>query len=233
MKTCVVVPTYNERENVIALLEGLKREGVDGLEVVVVDDSSPDGTGEAVRSVSARDPSVHLLSRASKKGIGSAYVDGFSWALRNLDPDVIVEMDADLQHPPAMVGRLVHAVAQGADLAIASRYVEGGGTASWGRWRRTVSSTANGMARLMLGLSVKDCTSGFRAYSKGAAAEVASAGMPAKGFEFQVATLHLLKRARVVEVPYTFGARMAGRSKLGLVDMMRFFFSLVVMSLSR
>jgi dolichol-phosphate mannosyltransferase len=231
MRTCVVVPTYNERENVGSVAEAVKAVGVADLELLFVDDSSPDGTGDVIREISAREPWVHLMVRDSKMGIGSAYKDGFRYALKTLDPDVLVEMDADLQHPPGSLRGLLAAVAGGADVAVASRYANGGGIEGWGRGRRTVSKGANALARFMLGLSVRDCTSGFRAYNKGAATRIVEADLPADGFEFQIATLHLLRAgARTVEVPYVFSQRKAGRSKLRLKDMIKFFFSVIKLS---
>jgi dolichol-phosphate mannosyltransferase len=232
MKTCVVIPTYNEKENVGPLVEALGSARAADVEVLFVDDSSPDGTADRVREVAVREPWVHLMVREAKKGIGSAYGDGFRQAIETLDPDILVEMDADLQHPPEALRGLLEAVEQGADVAVASRYVHGGGIEGWGRRRRLVSAGANALARVLLGLSVRDCTSGFRAYRKAVAAKIVEANLPAKGFEFQVATLRLLKgRAKIVEVPYFFRPRKAGESKLGAGDMARFLLSVLRMSL--
>jgi len=224
MKTCVVVPTYNEKENVGGLVQKVKSLGVANLDLLFVDDSSPDRTQDAIREISGHEPWVKLLVRESKKGIGSAYCDGFRHASETIGPDVLVEMDADLQHPPSALPNLLRAIEAGADVAIASRYMQGGGVLGWGRGRQLVSKVANAYARFMLRLPVMDCTSGFRAYTKAAAARIVEASLPAKGFEFQVATLHLLKdSAKMVEVPYMFSPRRAGKSKLGPGDMARFF----------
>jgi dolichol-phosphate mannosyltransferase len=225
---CVVVPTYNESENVLKLVKEVRAAGIQGLTLLIVDDSSPDGTGDAVRGLSTREPWVRLLSRKGKMGIGSAYQDGFREALSTTQASVVVEMDADLQHPPSAVPSLVRAVEEGADVAVGSRYVRGGSVTGWSLWRRGVSKGANLYARTMLGLPVKDSTSGFRAYTRAAAEAVSEAALPAKGFEFQVASLHLLKTSmKIVEVPYSFSARAAGTSKLGMADMARFFFSVL------
>jgi dolichol-phosphate mannosyltransferase len=232
MKACVVVPTFNEKENVPRLVQEVKALGVPGLELLFVDDSSPDGTRAVIEEVSAGEPWVRLMTRERKMGIGSAYRDGFRRALETMDPDALVEMDADLQHPPSTLLGLLRAVEGGADVAIASRYVEGGAVEGWSRWRRMVSGGANAYARFMLRLPVRDCTSGFRAYDRAAAKRIVEAEMPAKGFEFQVATLHLLrKEAKMVEVPYTFSPRRAGKSKLGIRDMLAFFVSVLRMSM--
>jgi dolichol-phosphate mannosyltransferase len=227
----VVVPTYNEKENIKPLVESLERAGVPGLYLLFVDDSSPDGTAGEVERLSQMGPWVHLLLRPRKMGIGSAYQDGFKAAINSTGPDVLVEMDADLQHPASALPDLVKAINDGADVAIASRYIGGGGTSGWGRLRRIVSRVANAYARAMLGLKVRDATSGYRAFSKGAAQAVAQAELPAKGFEFQVATLHLLKdKWRIVEVPFTFTERTAGKSKLGLADVAKFFVAVLRMA---
>jgi dolichol-phosphate mannosyltransferase len=224
-RVCAVVPTYNERESVARLVQEVRRSGPPAMFILFVDDSSPDGTGDLVRELASKDPGIRLLSRASKMGIGSAYQDGFRDALASLSPDVVVEMDADLQHPPAAIARLVRGVEEGADVAVGSRYVKGGGVAGWGLRRRAVSRAANAYAKAVLRIGVRDATSGFRAYSRGAAERVASARLPAKGFEFQVASLHLLRGWRLAEVPYIFSARSAGKSKLGIRDMARFLLS--------
>jgi dolichol-phosphate mannosyltransferase len=232
-KLCAVVPTYNERENVGRLVEEVRRAAVPGLTLLFVDDTSPDGTGDLLRDMASRDPSVKLLVRSTRTGIGSAYQDGFREAISSIAPDIIIEMDADLQHPPSVIGELVRAVQAGADVAVGSRYVAGGGVSGWSLWRRTVSKGANAYARTMLRINVRDATSGFRAYTRAKAEQVAHVTLPAKGFEFQVASLYMLKKgSRFAEVPYTFAARTAGKSKLGLADMVRFFLSVIRIALS-
>lgn len=230
-KVCVVVPTYNEKDNVSALVESIEEAKLADLSVLFVDDSSPDGTAEEVRRLAESRPWVKILVREKKKGIGSAYQDGFKEAISQTGASILVEMDADLQHPASVLPQLVGAVAKGADTAVASRYVEGGGISSWGFWRRLVSRGANAYARTLLRLPVRDATSGFRAYTRRAAEELASSHLPAKGFEFQVAALYHLKHNNaIIEVPYVFVTRKAGKSKLKLWDTVRFFF--VVMRIS-
>ena len=230
-KVCVVVPTYNERDNVAPLVESIERAAIPGLSVLFVDDNSPDGTAEEVRRQAATREWIHLNIRPSKMGIGSAYQDGFREAIASFEPDALVEMDADLQHPASALPSLVAAIERGADVAICSRYITGGGISGWGRVRRSVSRGANAYARLMLGLKVKDATSGFRAYSRAAAQAVSEAKLPAKGFEFQVATINLLKaKWRIDEVPFTFTERTSGKSKLGFPDVARFFVAILRMA---
>ena len=218
-----VVPTYNERENVRPLVDGLGSTGLPNLTVLFVDDSSPDGTADEVNAIAREGGRVRLISRPKKAGIGSAYVTGFKEALSTMSAEVVVEMDADLQHPPGVLPRLVAEVLGGADVALASRYVKGGTVEGWGLVRRVVSKGANFYARRVLGLTARDCTSGYLAYSRGAAEKLASSDLPASGFEFQVAALLALKpNAKVVEVPFAFRSRVSGSSKLGFVDVIRF-----------
>lgn len=230
MKACVVVPTYNEKANISALVQRLRSGSIKEMEVLFVDDSSPDGTADAVRQEAAADSSIRLLVRPEKKGIGSAYIDGFRVVLKG-GAEAVLEMDADMQHPPEKAADLVEAVARGADVAVASRYVEGGGSAGWGLGRRAVSRGANWLARNFLGLSVRDCTSGFRAYSRRAAEKLVETDLPVSGFEFQVAALRALKGMKVVEVPYVFEPRQRGRSKLGAAGVARFFWYVVTAAL--
>ncbi len=231
-KVCVVVPTYNERENVGALVESIEESKLTDLSVLFVDDSSPDGTAEEVRRLAESKPWVRILVRENKRGIGSAYQDGFKEAVSQTGASILVEMDADLQHPASALPELVDAIAKGADVAVASRYVDAGGISGWSMWRRLVSRGANAYARTLLRLPVRDATSGFRAYNSRAAEELARSSLPAKGFEFQVAALHHLKRScRIVEVPYVFVTRKAGKSKLRLWDTLRFFFAVMRISI--
>lgn len=223
---CVVIPTYNEKENMEPVIESLESTRVPGLSVIFVDDSSPDGTGTLIRSMMSSRPWVRLVERERKLGLGSAYQDGFRAALDDPSSGILVEMDADLQHPASAIPLLVDAIRKGADVAIGSRYVPGGGISGWSRLRRLTSRGANAYSRFMLGLETKDATSGLRAYTREVAATIAESKLPAKGFEFQVSVLHLLKkRAKIVEVPYVFSSRRAGESKLKLGDMARFFYA--------
>ncbi len=217
----VVVPTYNERENIgpllgkITALEGLP------LHVLVVDDGSPDGTAALVEEISRRDGRVMLLNRGRKMGLGSAYYDGFRHVLK-LGADVVVSMDADGSHPPEMIPVLVQRVWEGVDVAVASRYVKGGRWSA-GAWRMLVSRGANFLARVCTGLDVSDATSGFRAYSR-RAVELLVEKEFERGYVFQVELLYRLKRRglRHVEVPFVFTERLAGRSKLSKTEILWF-----------
>lgn len=232
VRACVVVPTYNEKENVGALVEAIEAIYRPGLSLLFVDDSSPDGTADEVRKLAETRPWVRLLVRHGGRSFALSYQEGFKEAIAQLQPMILVGMDSDLQHPPSAIPALVGAIETGADVAVASRYVEGGRIVGWSLARRIVSTGANLYARWLLRLPVKDCTSGFRAYNRPAAEEVASACLRTKRFEYQIATLNLLKRDRkIVEVPYTFMARRSGQSKFSVWYLPRFFFAVARMAL--
>jgi dolichol-phosphate mannosyltransferase len=209
----VVVPTYNEADN-IALIARAVRDL--GLRLLVVDDGSPDGTGDIVDSVAAQDPGVAVLHRTEKAGLGPAYAAGFSYALEH-GAEVICEMDADFSHDPSDLPRLVAAIEAGADLAIGSRYVTGGGVENWPWHRRWLSRGGNLYARTMLRTGVNDMTAGFRAFRADALRKLDFAGCEASGYGFQV---EMAWRAAQVgldirEVPITFRDRARGQSKMG------------------
>jgi len=217
----VVIPTYNERENIGMLLNKiLSLEGL-ALRVLVVDDGSPDGTAGVVDEISRRDGRVMLLNRGRKMGLGSAYYDGFRHVLEH-GAEVVVSMDADGSHPPEMVPALVKEVFEGADVVVASRYLPGGRWSA-GMWRMLVSRGANLLARLCTGLDISDMTSGFRAYSRRAVETLVRKEFE-RGYVFQVELLYRLKKGgfRHAETPFVFVERVAGRSKLGKAEILRF-----------
>ncbi len=204
------------------------------LQVLFVDDSSPDGTGHAIADAAKEYPYVHLLTRPAKEGIGRAFLDGFAFALDRLDPTVVIQMDSDLQHPPELIPELIHTVLQGADVALASRNVKGGKKVGWSRRRRLTSWGANWLARLLLGLDEKDVTSGFKAYSRGMVEELISREIRSQSFSYQVETLLIARitQMRVEEVPFTFVARKSGKSKFKSGDIFRFLRSIFSMRFS-
>jgi dolichol-phosphate mannosyltransferase len=213
-KALVIVPTYNERatiEDVIGKLFGAAAEQVD---LMVVDDGSPDGTGDIVRGVAEGRDDIHLIERSEKLGLGSAYVTAFRWALER-DYWAVVEMDADLSHDPTDVPRLLEAL-PGADLVIGSRYVAGGGTRNWGRARRVLSKGGNLYARLWLGFDVSDSTAGFRAYTTDFLRSQDLGGVASEGYSFQVEmTRRVFRSGGVIrEIPIVFIERELGTSKM-------------------
>jgi glycosyltransferase involved in cell wall biosynthesis len=209
-----VVPTYNESDNLAELVKRL-REAVPDVGVLVVDDASPDGTAARARALGEELGDVAVLERAGKLGLGSAYREGFRRALDD-GADVCVQIDADLSHDPAVLPALLANVELGADLAIGSRYVPGGITASWSWRRRWLSRWGNRYAAGVLGLAVNDATAGYRAYRASALEVMDFETVTAEGYGFQIEMTHRLVRAggRIVEFPIEFRDRAAGDSKL-------------------
>ena len=215
----VVIPTFNEAANIerVIAAAGAALATVRDVEphVLVVDDSSPDGTGEIVERLSAVDPSVCLLRRAQRSGLGPAYLAGFAHALAH-DAELVLEMDADFSHDPADIPRLIAASDAGADLALGSRYVAGGAVAQWGPLRRFISRGACLYARVVRGLAVRDLTGGFKCFRRTVLESIDLDTVRSHGYVFQVElTLRTIRRGfRVVEVPITFRDREHGKSKM-------------------
>jgi dolichol-phosphate mannosyltransferase len=209
-----VVPTYNEAANLAEVVD-LLRKAVPGIRILVVDDDSPDGTADLARRLGADGDDVDVLVRVGRRGLGSAYRDGFRRAIDG-GADVCVQIDADLSHDPSDLPALLANVEHGADLAIGSRYVPGGRTESWSRRRRWLSRWGNRYAAGVLGLAVNDATAGYRAYRAGALESMGFEEVTAEGYGFQVEMTHRLVRAggRIVEFPIEFKDRRAGVSKM-------------------
>ena len=220
MQVVAVVPTYNEAENIAELVD-LLRKAVPGISVLVVDDESPDGTAAVARRLGDDAGDVDVLVRVGRRGLGSAYRDGFRVAIDG-GADVCVQIDADLSHDPADLPALLANIEHGADLAIGSRYVPGGRTESWSWQRRWLSRWGNRYAAGLLGLAVNDATAGYRAYRAGALESMHFDDVTAEGYGFQIEMTHRLVRAggRIVEFPIEFRDRRAGESKLsqGIVN---------------
>lgn len=223
MKPIIVIPTYNERENITRLIPAIFGLQIPNLEIVVVDDNSPDDTAQAVHSLRAQFP-VYIIKRPRKLGIGTAYVDGFKKALA-LGADIIFEMDADFSHDPVDVARLIDQVQQGADLAIGSRRITGGKFVGWGMYRYITSWTAMTLARIILGLKTKDVTAGFRAFRRATLEKVLERDIGSNGYAFQEEILYRTEKNgfKVVEIPVTFVNRTSGKSKLSSKDIWEFF----------
>ncbi len=210
----VVVPTYNERPNIEALVLGVLRQGP-RYTVLVVDDGSPDGTGDLADALAAAHPGrVEVIHRSHKGGLGPAYIAGFQRALA-MRPDFIVQMDADFSHDPDALPGLV-AAARDADLVVGSRYVPGGGTEGWPLWRRILSRMGGNYARAALGAPIADLTSGFKVWRPSTLGSIPIHGLRSDGYAFTIETTWRALRhgARVTEVPITFTDRVAGASKL-------------------
>jgi dolichol-phosphate mannosyltransferase len=207
----VCLPTYNERENIEPMVRAL---GDKGVRVLVIDDNSPDGTGEIADRLAAELGYVDVLHRAHKEGLGPAYLAGFKRALAD-GAELVLEMDCDFSHDPADVPRLVAATTD-ADLALGSRYVPGGGVRNWGLVRRIVSAGGSWYARVLLGVKVRDLTGGFKCYRRTVLERIDLDAIDSKGYAFQIETTYRALRAgfRVKEVPITFVDREAGGSKM-------------------
>jgi dolichol-phosphate mannosyltransferase len=213
MEKLVIVPTYNERENIETLLDRLLALPY-GLEVLVVDDHSPDGTGDLVAARAAADPRVHLLRRAGKLGLGSAYVAGFRYALEQ-GAEFVFEMDADFSHDPAAIGDFLEA-ARDADLVLGSRYLKGVTVVHWPLRRLILSYSANVYTRWITGLPVRDATGGFKCFRRRALQAVDLDRVHSDGYAFQIEMTYKIWRLglRVREIPITFVDRRAGVSKM-------------------
>jgi dolichol-phosphate mannosyltransferase len=214
-RAVLCLPTYNERENLEQMIRALGEVlDTESDRVLVIDDGSPDGTGDIADRLAAELPWVFVLHRAEKQGIGPAYVAGFRWALAER-AELVLEMDCDFSHDPADVPRLISA-AEDADLVLGSRYAPGGGTANWGLVRRIVSRGGCLYAQAILGLGVRDLTGGFKCFRRQALEAIDLGALSAHGYAFQIETTYRVKRVgmRVREVPITFVERRAGASKM-------------------
>jgi len=211
---CVCLPTYNERDNLEPMVDALLNVLGDEDLVLVIDDSSPDGTGQIADRLAGERRGVHVLHRPRKEGLGPAYLDGFRRALE-LGADLIFEMDCDFSHDPADVTRLA-AAAEDADLVIGSRYVDGGGTKNWGLLRRLISRGGSLYAQVLLGVGVRDLTGGFKCYRRIVLETIDLDAIHSKGYAFQIETTYraLRRGFRVVEVPIVFVDRQVGGSKM-------------------
>jgi dolichol-phosphate mannosyltransferase len=209
----VIIPTYNERENIPEVMRRVLE--YPRLSVLVVDDASPDGTGMIVAAEMEREPRVHLLRRAGKQGLGTAYVAGFRYGLER-GARFLFEMDADFSHDPRYLPSLLHAAETTYDLVIGSRYIPGGGTTDWGLLRRLISRGGNLYARLILGVPVADLTGGFRCYRRSALEAIDLDRIRSNGYSFQIEMAYRVRKAglRVGEVPIIFPDRRVGASKM-------------------
>jgi len=210
----VIMPTYNEREN-LETIAGRLRAAVPDADLLIVDDNSPDGTGELAGKLSEQDPQISVMHRTGKEGLGPAYIAGFRCAM-DCNYDVVVQMDADGSHQPEHLPELLAALEAGADGVIGSRWVPGGRTVNWPKSREILSRGGNAYARIMLGLDIKDATGGYRAYRTTALRAISLDTVESAGYCFQIDLTRRLIHAgqRIVEVPITFVERELGASKM-------------------
>jgi dolichol-phosphate mannosyltransferase len=214
VRRVICLPTYNEHENLEPMVRALGGLGLEGLEVLVIDDASPDGTGEIADRLAAELPWVHVLHRERKEGLGPAYLAGFRRALE-LGADFVFEMDCDFSHDPNDVPRLAEA-AERADLVLGSRYAPGGGTRNWGLLRRFISRGGSLYAQVLLQLGIRDLTGGFKCYRRVVLETIDLDAIDSRGYAFQIETTYRALRAgfSVVEIPITFSDREVGGSKM-------------------
>lgn len=229
----VCLPTYNERENLEAMVSALGEVLPADGRILVIDDNSPDGTGEIADRLAAERQNVDVLHRERKEGLGPAYLAGFRRALE-LGADLVMEMDCDFSHDPADVPRLV-AAAEDADVVLGSRYVSGGGTRNWGLIRRLISRGGSLYAQILLGLSIRDLTGGFKVYRRKVLETIDLDAIHSKGYAFQIETTYRAIKAgfRVVEVPIVFADREVGGSKMSRSIVLEAIWKVPLLRLSR
>lgn len=232
MAVALVLPTYNERENAGDLIEQILSLNL-AIDIIVVDDSSPDGTGELVDKIAARNPRVHVIHRPCRQGLGTAHVAGMRYAFA-LKADPILTMDADFSHHPSFISALL-ARSRTHHVVIGSRYVPQGSLLRWGLARRALSKTANLFAHLALGLAARDCTSGFRCYRRAALESLDLDRMFSNGYSFLLEILFKCTKLgyRVTEVPIVFENRRRGKSKISSREMFRALWTVARLTVDR
>ncbi|MCA9679012.1 MAG: polyprenol monophosphomannose synthase [Kofleriaceae bacterium] len=213
-RALIVVPTYNERDNVAQVVERFLAAAPEA-ELLFVDDASPDGTGALLDELAAANPRVHVLHRAGKLGLGTAYLDGFAWGLGE-GFDYLIEMDADFSHDPRYLPELIGRARAGADVVVGSRYVRGGGTENWGLGRKLISRGGSLYARTILGVRVRDVTAGFVCWRRRALEALDLGAVRSNGYSFQIEMKYRAIRAglTVEEIPIVFADRRVGQSKM-------------------
>lgn len=212
-KTLIIIPTYNERENIVLIIREI-RNVLSDTHILVVDDSSPDGTSKCVKELSKEINNVFILDREKKEGLGKAYIDGFKWAL-NRDYEIIFEMDADFSHDPKYLPDFIKAI-ENADLVIGSRYISGVNVVDWPMGRLLISYFGNMAARIVAGIPVKDCTSGFKCFRSDVLRSINLNRISSSGYSFQVEMNYQVWRNgfKIVETPIVFTDRKRGVSKM-------------------
>jgi dolichol-phosphate mannosyltransferase len=231
IRSLIIIPTYNEAENLEPLISAVLALD-SGFEILVVDDNSPDGTGEIADRLDRESSGVHVLHRPGKMGLGTAYVEGFKWAIER-GYNYVLEMDCDFSHDPSYLPTFLSKMPS-ADLVIGSRYVRGGDTPNWGILRRLISWGGNAFARLMLGLKAHDCTGGFRCYRREMLQQVPWDEIRLQGYGFQIGAVYYVERlgGKVVEFPIIFEDRRVGQSKMSFKIVVEAFAYVTRMALS-
>lgn len=228
MKTLIVIPTYNEKENIQSIIPAVFAQGL-GVDILVVDDNSPDGTGAVVREMQKNNSQLHLLSRPGKQGLGKAYIAGFRWGMDH-GYEAITEMDADFSHRPEDLGPLLKKL-ETADFAVGSRYIAGGRTVNWGILRKIISRGGGIYARCILGFPLNDWTGGFNAWKKEVLVGIDLATVESNGYSFQIELKYkaLKKGFKGAESPIVFEDRRVGQSKMSLKIVIEAFYRVWLM----
>ena len=221
----VVIPTYNERKNVPALIKKICKLHIDDLNILIVDDNSPDGTADAVEEMKVN--CVEIIKRPKKLGLGSAYVTGFKYALSK-GANMVLEMDADFSHQPYKIPELIACVNSGNDMCLGSRRIKGGTIIGWNFMRKAMSTLAMEFSRWLLKLKTKDVTGGFRCYHSRVFEKINLDDIKSSGYAFQEEMIYLLERNnfKIKEIPITFVDRQRGNSKLGMKEIINFFINI-------
>jgi len=222
----IVIPTYNEKETLPSLIEKIFdkiRPLVEELHVIIVDDSSPDGTADIARNLGEKFQKISVIQRPKKMGLGAAYKDGFTYVLQKLESDLVVQMDADHSHDPSELANMIEKIVD-YDFIIASRHVTGSSVTGWGFSRKVTHSIAGAIAKVSANIDIEDCTSGFRMFKRSALEKIEFDKIEANGFAFQIEVLYQLKQKgfRGLEVPTTFVNRTKGESKMGSSEVIQF-----------
>ena len=226
MKLAIVIPTYNEAETIPSLINELFekiKQFVEKLDILIIDDSSPDGTADIVRELGTKYEKITVIQRPKKMGLGAAYKEGFRYVLEKLDSELVLQMDADHSHQPSEIPNMLEKI-KNFDFLIASRHVEGSDVIGWGIGRKATHSIAGAIARICAKIEIKDSTSGFRMFKKKTLEKVDFNKIRSDGFAFQIEVLHQLKQLGMkgLEVPTVFVNRTEGSSKMGSSEMMQF-----------
>ena len=226
MKLAIVIPTYNEAETISSLIKELFekiKQMVEKLDILIIDDSSPDGTADIVRGLGEKYEKITVIQRPKKMGLGAAYKEGFRHILEKLDSELVVQMDADHSHRPSEIPNMLEKI-KNFDFLIASRHVDGSDIIGWGIGRKTTHSVAGAIARICAKIEIKDSTSGFRMFKKKTLEKIDFEKIRSDGFAFQIEVLYQLKQLGMkgLEVPTVFVNRTEGSSKMGSSEMMQF-----------
>ena len=226
MKLAIVIPTYNEKDTIENLIEKLFskiKPLVSELHVIIIDDSSPDGTGDIVNDLGGKFDKISLIQRPAKMGLGAAYKDGFKYVLENLDSGLVVQMDADNSHDPSEIATMIEKITD-YDFIIESRHVPGSSIVGWGSRRQITHSVAGAIAKISAKIDIEDSTSGFRMFKRNTLQQIKFDSIESDGFAFQIEVLYQLKQKglRGLEVPTTFVNRVEGKSKMGGSEVIQF-----------